>query len=284
MCKEQVLPRIVFCDLDGTLLATDKSMSDRTRRALRGLAMRDILFVPSTGRSVAGLPSEVIALAHAQYAVTADGASIYRLTPAGHESLRMCQVDRNMALGLLRLVHAIGSYIDVFSDGEAYVERGELDKLDDMPLLSDDRAYIRRVRNEIDQPLEEFVAQGHAVERLTVFYTNLDTRARIIAYARDSGGLACYTSGAANIEVTSSDVSKGSALLWLCRHLGVSPSQTLAFGDSMNDVPMLREAGVGIAMSNAREGVREQADGQTRLDNDHSGVAEYLEELLCIQS
>lgn len=52
----------------------------------------------------------------------------------------------------------------------------------------------------------------------------------------------------------------------------------------MNDVPMLREAGVGIAMSNAREGVREQADGQTRLDNDHSGVAEYLEELLCIQS
>lgn len=282
MHQKQAPPRMVFCDLDGTLLATDKSLSDRTRRVLRELAARGIPFVPSTGRSVSGIPSEVVELSRARYAVSSDGASVCRLSSVGHESLRTCRVDRDAALGLLRIVQGTGSYVDVFSDGEAYVERGGLDKLDNIQLAPGDRAYIRRVRNEIDQTLEEFVLQGHAVERLTVFYADLAMRERVISYIREVGSLAFYTSQATNLEVTSSDASKGSALLWLCRRLGISPSQTLAFGDSMNDIPMLREAGMGIAMSNARKDVKEQADGQTRLDNDHSGVAEYLEELLGI--
>ena len=54
-----------------------------------------------------------------------------------------------------------------------------------------------------------------------------------------------------NVEVTSVMATKGTALLWLCEHLGVSPADTVAFGDSGNDVSMLEVAGDGVAMANA---------------------------------
>lgn len=274
------MPRMVFCDLDGTLLDSEKHMSDRTRRTLRGLAGHGIGFVPSTGRSVAGIPREVIELSGARYAITADGAVVCRLARDGHMDLRVSEIPRDAVIDLLDLVGSSPSYIDLFSEGEAYVERGEMSKLDDFGLLPGDVSYIRSVRHEVDTTLAGFVAEGHPVERLTVFYADEAMRDAVYGYSQGRGDLACHTSQRTNIEITSSEASKGNALLWLCDHLGISAEEAIAFGDSPNDVSMLREAGIGVAMANAEEGVRRQADGVTRLSNDESGVAEYLEGLL----
>lgn len=274
------MPQMVFCDLDGTLLDGEKQMSDRTRRALQRLAGCGIGFVPSTGRSVVGIPQEVIDLSGARYAITADGATVCQLSHGGHTDLRASTIPRDAVVGLLDLVGHSASYIDLFSEGEAYVERGEMRKLDGFGLLPGDVAYIRSVRNEIDTTLVDFVAQGHPVERLTVFFADERMRDAVYGFSQERGDLACYTSQRANIEVTSAGASKGSALLWLCDRFGIPAEETIAFGDSLNDVSMLREAGVGVAMVNADEGVRIQADDVTRLGNDESGVAEYLEGLL----
>ena len=274
------MPQMVFCDLDGTLLDGEKQMSDRTRRALQRLAGGGIGFVPSTGRSVAGIPREVIELSGARYAITADGATVCQLSHGGHTDLRASTIPRDAVVGLLDLVGHSASYIDLFSEGEAYVERGEMRKLDGFGLLPGDVAYIRSVRNEIDTTLVDFVAEGHPVERLTVFFADEGMRDAVYGFSRERGDLACYTSQRSNIEVTSADASKGAGLLWLCDWLGVPVEETVAFGDSLNDVSMLREAGIGVAMVNADEGVRVQADDVTRLGNDESGVAEYLEGLL----
>lgn len=273
-------PRMVFCDLDGTLLDGEKQMSDRTRRVLQRLAGCGIGFVPSTGRSVVGIPREVIELSGARYAITADGATVCQLSRGGHMDLRVSTISRDAVVGLLNLVAHSASYIDLFSEGEAYVERGEMRKLDGFGLLPGDVAYIRSVRHEIDTPLVGFVAEGHPVERLTVFFADEGMRDAVYGFSRERGDLACYTSQRSNIEVTSADASKGAGLLWLCDRLGVPVEETVAFGDSLNDVSMLREAGIGVAMVNADEGVRVQADDVTRLANDESGVAEYLEGLL----
>ena len=59
-----------------------------------------------------------------------------------------------------------------------------------------------------------------------------------------------------NVEINASDATKGAALLGLCKALSVDPAETLAFGDGLNDIPMLRAAGVGVAMGNAVEAVK----------------------------
>ena len=61
--------------------------------------------------------------------------------------------------------------------------------------------------------------------------------------------------------------------------LGISPAQVIAFGDAENDIPMLQAAGMGVAMGNAAQKVKEAADFVTRSNND-DGIAYALARLL----
>ena len=78
-----------------------------------------------------------------------------------------------------------------------------------------------------------------------------------------------------NIELNSRGAQKGLALAALCRETGVSMEQTMAFGDGLNDISVLRAAKIGIAMGNAAQEIRAIADYVTDT-NDHDGVAAAL--------
>ena len=78
-----------------------------------------------------------------------------------------------------------------------------------------------------------------------------------------------------NVEITHAGADKGSGLSWLCDYLGVSTTDTIAFGDSSNDIAMLRVAGDGVAMANAFPECLAAADHVTASCQD-SGVARYL--------
>ena len=69
--------------------------------------------------------------------------------------------------------------------------------------------------------------------------------------------------------------SKGTALKWLCNHLGISTDNAVAFGDSLNDVAMLSAAGMGTAVANARREDFEAAAYIT-LTNDEAGFSRFL--------
>ena len=79
------------------------------------------------------------------------------------------------------------------------------------------------------------------------------------------------------LEFFSGSVSKGTALRFLCKNLGIHPEETIAFGDGENDISLLQAAGLSVAMGNAAEEVKACADVVT-ASNDEDGIA------LCIQS
>ncbi len=277
-----VRPRLVFCDLDGTLLSRDKRLSKKTCMLLARLPEEGIELIPCTGRSIVGIPRKVLELARVRYAITADGATIYGpgQIPGEFERLLTFKIPIDEAVDLIELVRSTRSYIDLFSDGDAYVERGELDKLTRLGVSPADVAYIRSVRHELDMSLPEFLGTGRVVERLTVFYANTDLRDQVNAYVRSCGDLASYSSLSTNIEIVNSRASKGAALQWLCELLEVDIGDSIAFGDSMNDVSMLETAGLGVAMRNAQPEVQARADVVSLLDCDHAGMAAYMEKLL----
>jgi hydroxymethylpyrimidine pyrophosphatase-like HAD family hydrolase len=78
------------------------------------------------------------------------------------------------------------------------------------------------------------------------------------------------------LEFMSREATKGWALLRLCEHFGIDPSETAAFGDAPNDLPLIQAAGLGVAMANAREAVREAAD-LIAPSNEEDGVAQVIE-------
>ena len=82
-----------------------------------------------------------------------------------------------------------------------------------------------------------------------------------------------------NVEINAQNATKGKALLALAAHLQLDPKNTCAFGDGLNDIPMLQDAGCGVAMENAAEAVKAAADFCT--DHcDADGVATFIESRL----
>lgn len=98
-----------------------------------------------------------------------------------------------------------------------------------------------------------------------------------VAHARPE---LCRTSSIpVNVEITSVRATKGTALTWLCGHLGISPADAVAFGDSSNDLAMIEAAGDGVAMGNSSLEVKAAAD-HVAPPCDEAGVARYLEPML----
>ena len=81
------------------------------------------------------------------------------------------------------------------------------------------------------------------------------------------------------LEVIPSCINKGQGVLDTCNSLGIDPKDTFAFGDAENDIPMLRTAGLGVAMGNASPAVKEAADHIT-LSNNEDGIAVTLTDFL----
>ena len=81
------------------------------------------------------------------------------------------------------------------------------------------------------------------------------------------------------LEVIPKVINKGQGIRDICKVLGIDPDEVISFGDAANDIPMLQEAGMGVAMGNAAEAVKAAADMVT-LSNNEDGIAAALEKLL----
>lgn len=82
-----------------------------------------------------------------------------------------------------------------------------------------------------------------------------------------------------NLEINAPGATKGEAILRLAGHLGLCREQTMGFGDGENDMTMIRTAGIGVAMGNAVEALKAEADYVT-VTNDEDGVADAIEKLV----
>ena len=92
--------------------------------------------------------------------------------------------------------------------------------------------------------------------------------------------IALTSSSPKNLEVTATNISKGRGLNILAEHLGIPVEKTIAFGDSTNDMKLLKEAQIAVAMGNCEvEELKEEAD-IIAPTNENDGVAEILKELL----
>lgn len=76
-------------------------------------------------------------------------------------------------------------------------------------------------------------------------------------------------------DITRSNIDKAYGLQEMAGHFGIETSQTMAFGDGGNDIPILRMAGIGVAMGNALDNVKQAADYIT-TDVDHDGISNAL--------
>ena len=272
---------MVFSDLDGTLLATDKTLSPRTRRALVELGEQGIEFVPCSGRALTGIPEELLSLDACHYAVCSNGAKILR--DEDGETLHEVLLGACCARQLWERVRTLDVTFDIFADGKIWSSRPAFERMDSFGIDAYTLKAVKGFRTVTDETCDEILDRlerdGGKVERVTLFWHTEEDRDAVIAAIGEDPTLAWTTSVPHDIEVLDCGCGKGAALKWLCHHLGIPIEDSLAFGDGLNDAPLLAAAGLGVAMENAESETKAAAD-IVGPSNDEDGVAQMLERLL----
>ena len=139
---------------------------------------------------------------------------------------------------------------------------------------------LRNFRRPVPELKAHITALGHDVQKIQMFFRDPELRLRSLEEMRlRFPDIAVTSSIPRNVELNSLDAQKGIALVRLAERLGIDPAETVTFGDDLNDVNMLRAAGLGVAMANAGPEARAAADRITD-SCDESGVGRAIERLL----
>jgi Cof subfamily protein (haloacid dehalogenase superfamily) len=281
--------RLIAYDLDGTVLNSRKEVSNRTRKAITGAAAARIYMVPATGRHFSEVPEPVKELA-STYLIANNGAQIFNLegsgpgTPAKRtppELIFSRAYDTETALSLLAEFRDYPAMIFGAFDNTGFFDargRGYEEGITE-------RIMIRH-RWERDPPadLEELIVgtkneTKKSLIKLVLIFEDLEERRRIYRNLAGRKDLSVTFFAEDNIEILPLGVNKGEALKFTAARLGIDMKQVMAIGDSDNDKEMIREAGIGVAMGNAAEDIKRQADRIT-LPCDEDGAAAAIESAL----
>lgn len=274
--------RMIGFDLDGTLLTTEKEISSRTKQALAEAVRQGVVILPATGRPLSGIPAEVLALPGVRYAVASNGARITDLQEdrVVYEKL----LPYEAGLRMLEICAQYDALLEIYYDGVGYADRERLQHLSDYVPRPPMAHYIGSTRVAVDDVMGMYLEKGRPTDKVQAIFSRQDEYHE--AWARVEQELPdVEITGALsnNIEVNARGVNKGKGLLMLGELLGIRREEIMAFGDGSNDIAMLREAGMGVAMENASEDVKQAADLIT-LSNDQDGVARAIETYVLCES
>ncbi len=274
--------RLIAFDMDGTVLDERKKILPRTKLLLERAAKREIEIVPSTGRPFCGLSEEIADLEGVRYVITSNGAGIYEMETG--KCIREESMDLADFLPMLDELESLPVMADPFLKGDSFMSEKKRPLVEQMPVSEELKQYIRTSRTLVPNLTQYLKERGDKVEKLTVNFVENEEGIRrgydeAWTVMNKYPQFHAVSGGMRNIEVTKSGVTKGSALLWLGEYLGIAAEEMITFGDSGNDIDMLRVAGVGVAMGNAEEEAKKTADYVTDT-NDENGVAKALEHFL----
>lgn len=264
--------RLVAADVDGTLLRSDVTLSERTREAARRAVDAGLIVVAVSGRQPFAIAQVLPESVFIGPCVGANGAVSRNLATGERYFEHLVDPDAQRALVAALAADLPGLRCASVRDGGdtffpefGYVElmrSGDHGRTDPGP----------------EYPRDEVLAEGSV--KLVIRHPVAGPEALLAAaLAAAVPGCEPVTSGAPFLEVARAGVTKASGLADLCSRMGVAADEVVAIGDNLNDIAMLQWAGRGIAMGNALPAVKAAADEVT-LSNDEDAVAVLLEELV----
>jgi Cof subfamily protein (haloacid dehalogenase superfamily) len=259
---------LVISDVDGTLVTTDKRLTDRACAAVALLRQRGIAFTVVSSRPPFGMRMLVEPLALDLPFAAFNGCALVTTALAPIEE------------------HPIGA-------AAAKATLAILDQNGISAWLFTTREWMIRDPNgpHVDHERHTVLTEPRLVADFAPF---LGQAAKIVGVSDDFDRLAALEpiarkdlTGQATVvrsqkyylDVTAQGIDKGVAVAALCRRLGVPPERTAVLGDMENDVPMFRVAGFSVAMGNADDAVKQAASATTR-SNEEDGFADAIETLI----
>ncbi len=270
--------RLIALDLDGTLLDADKRLSAENAAALAKAAEAGVEIVPATGRFYRGMPQLIRDLPYVRYVISINGAAVYDI--ARQKTVCGSEIPWQRAVEVMERLDELDVIYDCYQDGWGWMTQAFYDKADQYAANIHSLDMIRNLRTPVPELKACLQARATGVQKIQIFFRDMEKRAEALQSLPELfPDLVVTTSIVNNIEINSRDATKGVALQKLAAYLDIPVAQTMAFGDDRNDLSMLQAAGIGVAMGNAENSVKQAADYITD-DCGDSGVAHAIHHFL----
>ncbi len=238
--------KLVALDMDGTLLNSEEEVSEYTKEVIAKALVQDVHVILSTGRWLDSCYPYAELLELPSYLITSNGGEIWTV----NKELR----DQHLLdPKRVQMMWELGDKLDLHSwmvatDGVFHGTRPD-----------------------------DFFAH----EWLKYGCDSLDTKKldKVVEELSYYDELELTNSLPTNVEVNPKGVNKASALKKVCDEIGITMNNVMAVGDSLNDIKMIQQAGLGVAMGNAQEAIKNVADHVTDTNN-NDGVAKAIEKFV----
>lgn len=266
---------IIALDLDGTLLNSNKELTPGNLAALERAANAGIAVVPTTGRFYDGMPDVIRKLPFVRYAITVNGAEVADLQTG--QVIYRAELPWQQAVDIMTLLDGYPVIYDCYQDNAAWMTAAQKEHIDRIVSSPHYRIMLHELRQPVPELKDVLRQRRRGVQKVQFFTDQPQLRLDLMARLPDLFENLCVSSSVSdNVEINQVRANKGEALHALADHLGISRDATLAFGDGLNDLSMLRDAGIGVAMENACDEAKELADWIT-LSCDADGVARGID-------
>lgn len=262
--------RLLVTDVDGTLVDSRQNVPEKNQRAIQRLVEAGKLFTLATGRNETAAGPYARLLGVNAPAILYNGGKVVDFGPPVR-TLMEFSLSPEAAVAAIRLAEQREVRVNLYVDNKIYVKAidpviREYMAKDRVPCLEtgDLAAFAEGLRGR------------RGPTKLLIIGQEEDLAALTEVIPVNCPGVSLVRSEPNYLEVLPAGVSKGAALEWLCRHLGIAVEQVVAIGDGPNDLEMIRLAGLGVAVENAHPSLKEAAD-YVAPSHEAGAVAEVIQ-------
>lgn len=280
--------RFIASDVDGTLVNDAKAVDPEVVNAVRAARESGIRVAIASGRAWHEMDDIIEAMPCLRYFVCTNGA--YVMDKEEEKELLHITIDKARALGLVRKLMNYGVFVEAYVKAEIfgqYPTVGNETEQAEHFFRPNIRPFILKTRTMVPNLIAHLESLPEGPEKIQIFYGDEALSERILTDLRDAFQGAAMDgkgrdrfydvleSSEGNLEFVLPHTTKGTAVEALANHWGYTADEVMTIGDSENDLSMIRFAGAGVAMGNARDNVKAAARYET-MDNNHYGVARAL--------
>lgn len=266
--------KLIACDLDETLLTSDRSVSDENREAILKADELGVKFVLATGRGYATVQETLKEVGlhdlEDEYVISFNGGAVTH--NKGNEVLHLQGISHEFANELYKRGQEYDVAMHVYTEKDVYVynyvdeEREHLEgMMDVIEVFDKDLEFLK------DEPIVKLLYMNTDRNYLNTIEEDLKdiTQDADVSYSSNR-----------YIEFNYKGVNKGAGITFLADKLGIDIEETIAIGDNFNDLPMLETAGLSVGVANMVPELKEKMDYITEANHNESAIAEVINKFI----
>lgn len=264
--------KIIFSDIDGTLLTSEHTVLSSTVRAIKQLIAQNIIFVPVSARMPKAIAPVIAPMEAAVPLISYNGALIL---DENQKVLYSQYIELIHTQDIIKKIKTSwpDAVINFYSDDEWYVENLHND-------LVQQEIRITGVKPR-QKKFSELLARKTAAHKLLCMGSAVDCKQMEQQLSEQYPALMIIRSSDNLLEIVDASVSKAQAVQYFMADRKIDGKAAIAFGDNYNDMEMLKVVGTGIAMQNAPQPVKNNAKIVTDSNNE-DGIYKALKKLQLI--